>query len=80
MKQRSTRVLPLLALIGTLPGCRHLGPRPAVAQEGAAHPERALVFTVEAWDVNCPQHITPRYTVEELSAVTTGGENRVGRV
>ena len=28
--------------------------------------ERAIVFTVEAWDVNCPQHIQPRYTVEEL--------------
>ena len=29
-------------------------------------PERALVFHVEAWDVNCPQHITPRYTREEI--------------
>ena len=29
-------------------------------------PERALVFHVEAWDVNCPQHITPRFTQEEL--------------
>ncbi len=28
--------------------------------------ERAIVFEVEAWDVNCPQHITPRYSVEEL--------------
>ena len=25
-----------------------------------AQPEQAIVFTVEAWDVNCPQHITPR--------------------
>ena len=30
-----------------------------------ARPERALVFHVEAWDVNCPQHITPRFTQEE---------------
>jgi predicted pyridoxine 5'-phosphate oxidase superfamily flavin-nucleotide-binding protein len=30
--------------------------------------ERALVFHLEAWDVNCPQHITPRFTEEELSA------------
>jgi predicted pyridoxine 5'-phosphate oxidase superfamily flavin-nucleotide-binding protein len=29
-------------------------------------PERALVFHVEAWDVNCPQHITLRYTREEI--------------
>jgi predicted pyridoxine 5'-phosphate oxidase superfamily flavin-nucleotide-binding protein len=31
-----------------------------------ARPERALVFDVEAWDVNCPQHITPRFTEEEI--------------
>lgn len=29
-------------------------------------PERALVFHVEAWDVNCPQHITPRFTNTEI--------------
>jgi predicted pyridoxine 5'-phosphate oxidase superfamily flavin-nucleotide-binding protein len=28
--------------------------------------ERALVIHVEAFDWNCPQHITPRYTEEEL--------------
>lgn len=31
--------------------------------------ERAIVFHVEAWDVNCRQHITPRYTVEEFGAM-----------
>lgn len=29
-------------------------------------PERMLVLTVQAYDWNCPQHITPRYTAEEL--------------
>ncbi|NYF80933.1 pyridoxamine 5'-phosphate oxidase family protein [Granulicella arctica] len=28
--------------------------------------ERAILIHVEAFDWNCPQHITPRYTVEEL--------------
>jgi uncharacterized protein len=28
--------------------------------------ERALVIHVEAFDWNCPQHITPRYTEEEV--------------
>jgi predicted pyridoxine 5'-phosphate oxidase superfamily flavin-nucleotide-binding protein len=28
--------------------------------------ERAVVIHVEAFDWNCPQHITPRYTQEEL--------------
>jgi hypothetical protein len=38
-----------------------------------AQPQRAIVFSVRAWDLNCPQHITPRYTVEDLSAVPSGG-------
>lgn len=29
--------------------------------------ERAIVFHIDAWDTNCPQHITPRYTVEQLT-------------
>lgn len=33
-----------------------------------AKPERALLFTVEAWDVNCSQHIAERYTKEEIQA------------
>jgi uncharacterized protein len=28
--------------------------------------ERAFVIDVEAFDWNCPQHITPRYTLDEL--------------
>ena len=32
-----------------------------------AKPERAIVFEVEAWDVNCPQHITPRYTEDQIA-------------
>lgn len=32
-------------------------------------PERMLVFHIEAYDWNCPQHIIPRYTVEEIKQV-----------
>jgi ferredoxin-NADP reductase/predicted pyridoxine 5'-phosphate oxidase superfamily flavin-nucleotide-binding protein len=31
-----------------------------------ARVERAIVFTVEATDWNCPQHITPRFTESEI--------------
>ena len=34
----------------------------------AANPERVIVITVEAWDVNCPQHITPRFSESELES------------
>lgn len=29
-------------------------------------PERMVLFHVEAYDWNCPQHITPRFTVDEI--------------
>jgi uncharacterized protein len=32
--------------------------------------ERAMILHVEAFDWNCPQHITPRYTLEEIHAGT----------
>lgn len=32
-----------------------------------ARPERAILFTIEAWDVNCSQHITERYTQAEVA-------------
>jgi predicted pyridoxine 5'-phosphate oxidase superfamily flavin-nucleotide-binding protein len=41
-----------------------------------AQPERALVFHVEAWDVNCPQHITPRFTQAEIDAGMTDPQER----
>ena len=31
-------------------------------------PERMIVLNIEAYDWNCPQHITPRYTVEDITA------------
>ena len=31
-------------------------------------PERMMVFKIQAYDWNCPQHITPRYTVSEIQA------------
>jgi len=33
-------------------------------------PERAFVLHLEAFDWNCPQHITPRFTVAEIEAAT----------
>jgi predicted pyridoxine 5'-phosphate oxidase superfamily flavin-nucleotide-binding protein len=32
-----------------------------------ARPERAIAFTLEAWDVNCRQHIVPRYSEAEIA-------------
>ena len=35
-----------------------------------ARPERAILFTVEAWDVNCSQHITARFSEDEVAEAT----------
>ena len=32
-----------------------------------ARPQRAVVFTLEAWDINCTQHIVPRYSEGEIA-------------
>ena len=32
--------------------------------------ERVIVFSVEAWDINCRQHIKQRFTQEDLKAIT----------
>ncbi len=29
-----------------------------------------FLFHVEAWEINCPQHITPRYSAEEIAKET----------
>ena len=42
-----------------------------------ARPERAILFTVEAWDVNCSQHITERYTQGEVAVAVSGLRDRI---
>lgn len=32
-------------------------------------PERAIVIDVQAWDANCPKHITRRYTEDQIEKV-----------
>jgi predicted pyridoxine 5'-phosphate oxidase superfamily flavin-nucleotide-binding protein len=32
-------------------------------------PERLMLFHIKAYDWNCPQHITPRYTTDEIEAM-----------
>lgn len=32
--------------------------------------ERAFIIKVETWDKNCPQHIIPRYTVDEIAKMS----------
>lgn len=42
--------------------------------------ERALVLHLEAFDWNCPQHIAPRYTMDELEPMLTPFRQQIARL
>jgi predicted pyridoxine 5'-phosphate oxidase superfamily flavin-nucleotide-binding protein len=45
-----------------------------------ATPEQAIVFTVTAWDRNCPQHIPQKVDVDEVVPVIAGLERRIAEL
>jgi predicted pyridoxine 5'-phosphate oxidase superfamily flavin-nucleotide-binding protein len=45
-----------------------------------AKPERAILFTVAAWDVNCSQHITERFTTAEVADAVSGLRDRLAKL
>jgi hypothetical protein len=45
-----------------------------------ARPERAILFTIEAWDLNCSQHITERYTQGEIAVAIAGLHERMAEL
>ncbi len=40
-------------------------------------PERAILFTLSAWDINCPQHIHKRIPLKQIAPVIERLEGRV---
>ncbi len=42
-----------------------------------ATPERVILFTIEAWDVNCSQHITARFTEADLAEAFATVQERI---
>jgi len=42
-----------------------------------ARGERALLFEVSAWDMNCPQHIPQRFEAADVAAVITARDERI---
>lgn len=43
----------------------------------SAAPERAFVFTIKAWDTNCPQHITQRWSEDEVTPLIDAMRQRI---
>ena len=70
--------LKVLARVEILEGAAAEGWAERVRVTGySAMVERVFVLRVEALDWNCPQHITRRYTVEEIGARVRGIEERM---
>jgi predicted pyridoxine 5'-phosphate oxidase superfamily flavin-nucleotide-binding protein len=42
-----------------------------------ARPEQAILFTVSAWDANCPQHIPQRFEAAEVGAMLAERDKRI---
>ena len=45
-----------------------------------ARPQQAIVFTIEAWDVNCPQHIPQKLDAADVAAAVAKLERRVSEL
>jgi len=43
----------------------------------SARPEQAILFEVDAWDVNCPQHIPQKFDAADVGAALAGLEERI---
>jgi uncharacterized protein len=43
-------------------------------------PERMMLLKIEAYDWNCPQHITPRYTVEDIEEAFAGQREHIAKL
>lgn len=42
-----------------------------------ARPEQVILFTVTAWDVNCPQHIPVRFEASEVAKLLSERDERI---
>jgi uncharacterized protein len=64
---------------------RVVGDDPALLEEimpgdYRAKPEQAIIFDVEAWDMNCPQHIPVKLDAADVAAALSNFEARVAEL
>lgn len=45
-----------------------------------ARPEQVVLFTVTAWDVNCPQHIPQRFEAADVEAAIASRDQRIAEL
>ncbi len=45
-----------------------------------ARPDQAILFTVTAWDMNCPQHIPQRFEAADVAAALASRDARIAEL
>ena len=45
-----------------------------------ARPEQVIVFTVSAWDTNCPQHIPQKFDAADVAAALAARDQRIAEL
>jgi uncharacterized protein len=45
-----------------------------------ARPEQAILFTVSAWDANCPQHIPHRFELADVARAIAERDERIAKL
>lgn len=51
-----------------------------VVDDYQGKPERAFIFTIEAWDSNCPQHIVQRWSEDEVVPLVDAMKERIEKL
>lgn len=49
-------------------------------EDYAARPEQVVLFTVSAWDANCPQHIPQRFEAADVAAALAQRNRRIAEL
>jgi hypothetical protein len=70
-----------IKLWGTARAVEDVGVVAALMPQGyQAKPEQAILFTVEAWDLNCPQHIPQKVDAADVVHALQERDNRIAQL
>jgi uncharacterized protein len=54
--------------------------RSLMPQGYKARPEQVILFTIAAWDTNCPQHIPQKFDAEDVAAALAARDARIAEL
>jgi predicted pyridoxine 5'-phosphate oxidase superfamily flavin-nucleotide-binding protein len=54
--------------------------RSLMPQGYRARPEQVIMFTIKAWDTNCPQHIPQKFDAADVAAALASRDARIAEL